>query len=79
VRLRLSEEAQRNIETIEAWWREHRPAAPLLFREPSASPSPRSSSWWSSPRLSAGRDDGIAQNSTNGYEECGHEQMVAQN
>jgi plasmid stabilization system protein ParE len=31
VKLRLSEEAQQEIETIDAWWREHRPAAPLLF------------------------------------------------
>ena len=33
MKLQLSEEAQRDIETIEAWWREHRSAAPLLFRE----------------------------------------------
>jgi plasmid stabilization system protein ParE len=33
VKLRLSEEAQRDIETVDAWWREHRPAAPLLFRQ----------------------------------------------
>jgi len=32
VKLRLSEQAQKHIEEIDAWWREHRPAAPLLFR-----------------------------------------------
>ena len=31
MKLRLSEEAQRDIETVDAWWRKHRPAAPLLF------------------------------------------------
>ena len=33
MKLRLSEEAQKHIEEIDAWWREHRPAAPLLFRQ----------------------------------------------
>jgi len=32
VKLRLSEEAQKQIEEIDAWWRENRLAAPLLFR-----------------------------------------------
>jgi plasmid stabilization system protein ParE len=31
VKLRLSEDAQQDIERIDAWWRENRPAAPLLF------------------------------------------------
>ena len=33
MKLRLSDHAQRDIDTIDAWWREHRPAAPLLFRQ----------------------------------------------
>ena len=33
MKLRLSDGAQRDIETIDAWWREHRPASPLLFRD----------------------------------------------
>ena len=33
MKLRLSEQAQQDMETIDAWWREHRPAAPLLFRQ----------------------------------------------
>ncbi|HEY5959452.1 MAG TPA: type II toxin-antitoxin system RelE/ParE family toxin [Polyangiaceae bacterium] len=33
MKLRLSELAQQQIEEIDAWWREHREAAPLLFRE----------------------------------------------
>lgn len=33
MKLRLSEQAQSQIEGIDAWWREHRPAAPLLFRQ----------------------------------------------
>lgn len=31
VKLRLPEDAQQDIERIDAWWRENRPAAPLLF------------------------------------------------
>jgi plasmid stabilization system protein ParE len=33
VKLRLSEEAQRQIAEIDTWWQEHREEAPLLFRE----------------------------------------------
>jgi plasmid stabilization system protein ParE len=33
VKLRLSEDAQQHVEEIDAWWREHRPSAPLLFRQ----------------------------------------------
>ena len=33
MKLRLSELAQQQIEEIDAWWGEHRQAAPLLFRE----------------------------------------------
>ncbi|MBN1612396.1 MAG: type II toxin-antitoxin system RelE/ParE family toxin [Polyangiaceae bacterium] len=33
MKLRLSEDAQQDIERIDAWWRENRPAAPLLFRQ----------------------------------------------
>jgi len=33
VKLRLSELAQQQIEEINAWWQEHREAAPLLFRQ----------------------------------------------
>ena len=33
MKLRLSDQAQRDIDTIDAWWSEHRPAAALLFRQ----------------------------------------------
>lgn len=33
MKLRLSEEAQKQIEEIDAWWRENRLATPLLFRQ----------------------------------------------
>jgi hypothetical protein len=33
VKLRLSDLAQQQIEEIDAWWREHRQASPLLVRE----------------------------------------------
>jgi plasmid stabilization system protein ParE len=33
VRVELSVEAQAQVERIDAWWREHRPAAPSLFAE----------------------------------------------
>jgi plasmid stabilization system protein ParE len=33
VKLRLSELVQQQIEEIDAWWHQHREAAPLLFRE----------------------------------------------
>ena len=31
MKLRLSEDAQQDIERIDVWWRENRPAAPLLL------------------------------------------------
>lgn len=33
MRVELSAEAQAQVERIDAWWREHRPAAPSLFVE----------------------------------------------
>ena len=33
MKLRLSEQAQEDIERIDAWWAEHRPKNPLCFRQ----------------------------------------------
>jgi len=33
VKVEFSAEAQAQVERIDAWWREHRPAAPSLFAE----------------------------------------------